>query len=308
MNILIKVLVSLILLVNYNAQSIAEIESKVSADTEYGNTAGNIMNLSYAAGYENYAYFINYGDSSRIYKISFLTKEIEKVSDISADEIHLLNGKIYFGNVKDNSSIYTMNIDGTNIEKINDQTSGFVNVMTDKIVFGTYPDYEIQTLSLKDGLTTKLNNDESYFLQIYNNKLYFVNLSKHMSLNRYDFNKGVIDEIFPEQIGPYIIYDEYIYHVVDKKICKTDLDGGNSEILIDYDYYSFNIADNSIYYIDNGNICEYLLDNDKVNILKSNVDESFKYINIVGDLLFIKNEMNNETYIITKSGNVLLSN
>lgn len=86
--------------------------------------------------------------------------------------------KLYYQSAEDGFSIYSSDVNGENALKLNENESYFINVSGDYIYYvNGGDDYHIYRMKTDGSENTKLNDTQSYYLNVYGDKLYYSNWS-----------------------------------------------------------------------------------------------------------------------------------
>jgi uncharacterized protein YchJ len=162
-----------------------------------GNTAGNISNLGLAAGQDDWIYYVNDTDGYSIYKIRTDGSGRTKLNDDNSRYINVVGQWIYYvsyegqgfiepsndypmpvSGIPDNSrsyNIYRMRIDGSNREKLNSDNSRFLKVIEDWIYYNNQSDGGSLCRIRTDGSDrSKLNSGESLYINIDGDWIYYM--------------------------------------------------------------------------------------------------------------------------------------
>jgi len=217
-----------------------------------GNTNGNITNIAYYSGENNWMYYV-LGDTaiykikydgtgrSRIltgyqnisslnivdgwiyYKTSYYTSYIKKIKIDGSEETTLTDDKawwmivvgewIYYCNASDNCYIYKIAIDGTKREKLNNESSAFLNFADGLLYYiDTDDGNKIYSLGTNGLQRNKITDDNCSYINVSNGWIYYQNNS----------DRG------------------YLYKIRTNGTGKTKLNSDNSQFI--------NVAGNTIYY------------------------------------------------------------
>lgn len=83
-----------------------------------------------------YAYYLNWSDNYRIYRVALNGGKPERISDCSATFFVVHNGIVYFVNYDDSNKLYTLTGDGKKLEKVGQDGCGYLSV-DDRFVYYT---------------------------------------------------------------------------------------------------------------------------------------------------------------------------
>ncbi len=235
--------------------------------------------------YNGYVYFIGVGPDAyneqddfdnKIYRMKTNGSGLTVINDneFSDDcyEIYVINGSIYY--IGTDNNIYKMALDGSNRKLVSDNSTGYLGITEKYIVYNVETENEA-------GYTTYIMNIDGTNQRalIENERLYSVNIS-----------------------GDYVYYTN-----IDKQICRTKIDSGKSELVLDTTAYNMNLNGDYIYYlnykdINNGDntVCLYKIKADMSEETATNIKELDSYssfINIVGDWVIYMDSNETEGFI-----------
>lgn len=219
---------------------------------------------------DNYLYYCNFEDESKLYRFNLDTKENTKVLDESVS-YYINEGYIYYTNLRD-EKIYRVNLEGHNREKIADyKLDSFI--VKDNWIYGV-------VLDLKNGVKLyKVRTDGTGLSKISDNAT-FSNIFAHE------------DWIF------------YINAKDNRALYKVKMDGSeNVKVTDSMGIETIRYSDDSIYFIDK---CRdnylYEIDTNSSNISPVSNDR-MRYITIIDDWIFYTDTIhNNGLYKIKKDG------
>lgn len=235
--------------------------------------------------YNGYLYFIGvspdkYSDedeiNNKIYKMKTNGKQLTVINDNEFNndcyEIYAVNGHIYY--IGTDNNIYKMSLNGTDRTLVSENATGYLGV-TDKYII-----YNAETSGAEDYTTYIMDLDGSNQRPIIEGqRLYSVNIEKN-----------------------------YVYYTnIDKQICRTKIDSGEEELLVDTTAYNMNLKDNYIYFlnykdVENGDytVCLYKVKNDgseKEATSIKELDTYSSFINVVGDWVVYMDSNETEGFI-----------
>ena len=177
---------------------------------------------------------------------------------------------VYYRNDSDSGNLYKMRTDGTDRTKLNDDNSYYINVIGDWIYYNNNSDDNKLYKIRTDGTDrTKLNDDESFYINVIGDWVYYCNWSDNFKL---------------------------LYKICTDGTGKTKLNDDNSgyiNVIGDWVYYSNNSDDNKLYKIRTDGTERTKLS-----------DHGSEYINVIGDwVYYISTSDNNKPYKIRTDGN-----
>ena len=154
--------------------------------------------------------------------------------------------KIYYS---DGMSLWSMNKDGTAVDLIKKGVSPTnIQVLGDKVYYIHGETSQIYRVN-KDGTENKkISNDKVYSLNIYKNKLYFMDRHNKLYITAMSLdggNKTVIQDVVANDM---MIYNDYIYYLTRAgNLEKVTIDGQHSAVM-ETDVMQFDVARSGIYY------------------------------------------------------------
>jgi hypothetical protein len=215
-----------------------------------GNTAGNIVNGGYVAGYEDCVYFSFSIGSCGIYKI---TKEdkILKLSDDWAHWINIVDGWIYYSNLSDSRRLYKIRTDGSGRTHLNDEHTGFINVTDEWIYYrkiGIGQDLGLYKIK-PDGSGRRQIAEGTYeHINVVDGWVYYQN----HRIGRKGIYKVQTDGTqatrLSEDGSKIIVEGDWCYLTVNEKLHKMHTEGGGLVQLTEDSCCAFNVAGGWIYY------------------------------------------------------------
>lgn len=114
------------------------------------------------------------------------------------------NGMLYYQNSDDKFSIYRSELDGSDPEKLNDAESYFINVTDECIIYVNGSDnFRIYRMNPDGSGNTALNNAKSYYVNVYGDSIYYSNWSDGNKLYRMNLD-GSDDAVLCEDKAYYV--------------------------------------------------------------------------------------------------------
>ena len=301
-----------------------------SASKNVGNTIGNIRNYGYATVDGNYIYYLAPNDDSSavgIFKIKKNGTGDPKqlfMEDMDIVSINVSNGYVYFIGIGSDAysddddmdnKIYRMKTNGDKLTVINDNE--FNNDCYEIYVIDNYV-YYIGT----DNNIYKMKSDGSSRTLVAENGTGYLGIT----------DKYIIYNVLPDGSEDYTTYimnldgtnprpiiegerfysvnidGNYIYYTnIDKQICKTKIDSGTSEVMLDTTAYNMNLYKGYIYFLnykdlenEDYTVCLYRIKADGSEQTATNIKELDTYssfINIVGDWVIYMDSNDTEGFI-----------
>lgn len=209
-------------------------ESSISDKWEYGNTVSRYAFKASLAEDDKNIYMSNPLDEGKLYRISKEDYEMSKLLEMRVDNVSVINGKIYF--INDDTSegkacgIYSVNTDGTDLQLLMEGIFDCLTLVNDWAYYRRTTDYVICKFQINERREIEIFTDRAWEFTIFENELYTW--------------KTIEDE-----------------DTKTTQIIRMDVDGNNSEVLIDYSepiefgdgmksnyIYNFYIYDGKFYY------------------------------------------------------------
>lgn len=295
-----------------------------------GNTIGNIRNYGYSAINGNYIYYLAPNEDSTavgIFKIKKNGKGEPKklyMEDMDVVSINVYNGYVYFIGVGSeaysdedtiDNKIYRMKTNGDNLTVINDNE--FNNDCYEIYVVNGYiyyigTDNNIYKMSLKGENRTLVSDNGTGYLGITDKYIiYNVQTGEASDYTTYIMNLDGTNQrpiIDGERLYSVNIADDYVYYTnIDKQICKTKIDSGTSEVILDTTAYNMNLYKDYIYFLnykdlenEDYTVCLYRIKTDGSEKEATNIKELDTYssfINIIGDWVIYMDSNETEGFI-----------
>lgn len=231
------------------------------AESKY-TVLGNMSNGGLLDSDDNYIYYVNTGDSNKIYKKNTYGTENIPITNDKAGYIYVYGSWVYYCNYSDGGKIYKVKTDGTRRQKISDDKGTYLNVIDDKVYYVNASDGNKIYCLDSAGNSTKLSDDEATFLNIgTSDNLFYSNKSEGKNLYKIDTdgNREKVDDLGTSNVANYINIstnstvayysssDGYVYRSGDPyNEIKIRIQTTNGLV---YDKVSnINIADGTIYY------------------------------------------------------------
>ncbi len=164
---------------------------------------------------------------------------------------------IYYSNLQDNGYLYKKSSDGNNKTRLNSDDSWFLNVAGDWIYYSNRSDGgKIYRISLDGGSRMKINNDESWSVKVVDGWIYYLN-----------YNSG-------------------------KRLYKIKTDGSEQKRINDHESWSLNVVGEWLYYRNGRDNSLDKIRNDGSGHTQINSDEPWA-INVAGDWIYYSNNNDN---------------
>lgn len=281
-----------------------------------GNTIGNIRNYGYGVSDGKWIYYLSPsedGSKVGIYKIKNRGDKKEKVlmEDFDIYSINLYKNYIYFvgkgleaysDTDKVDNKIYKMKKDGSDLKVINDNE--FHNecyeiyVVKDSVYY-IGVDQNIYKMKL-DGTDRKLVSENGTGYIGITDKYIIYNMRKEDSSDEYVTYIMNLDGtnqrplIEGQRLYSVDIKGKYVYYANEnKQICRTKIDSGKEELILDTTAYNLNLKNNYLYFLnyldpdaEERVVCLYRIKADGSQKEAENIktlSTYSSYINVVGD-------------------------
>lgn len=235
--------------------------------------------------YKGYLYFIGVSPdayssedelNNKIYKMKTNGDKLTVINDNEFNndcyEIYVIDGHVYY--IGTDNNIYKMSLNGTDRTLVSENATGYLGITEDYII------YNVETAGAEDYTTYIMNIDGTNQRPILEGqRLYSVNIAK-----------------------------DYVYYTnIDKQICRTKIDSGESEMLLDTTAYNMNLKDNYIYFLNykdaensDYTVCLYKIKTDgseKVATVIKELETYSSFINVVGDWVIYMDSGETEGFI-----------
>lgn len=256
-----------------------------------GNTNCNISNLGYIDEEDNFLYYSNIKDGSKLYKSNLNGEKDVLICEDIPNYINVIGEWIYYSSVNNGFRLYKIKKDGSEKTRLNRDSTHWIKVIGEWIYYGKKGDdgQELYKIKKDGSEKTKIIKDKIYGFIIKDNWIYYSNESQNHNIYKVKLDgtsevKLNSDEsILVDIIGNNIYYQN---HNDENKIYKIDINGKNKTKINDDDSQFSNISDGWIYYSNS---------NDDLKLYKVKIDGSNKEklsdigageINIVGNYIY----------------------
>lgn len=295
-----------------------------------GNTIGNIRNYGYATINGNYIYYLAPNEDSTAVGIFKIKKDGTGESkqlfmeDMDVVSINVYNGYVYFIGIGSDeyteedeldNKIYRMKTNGDNLTVINDNEFNndcYEIYLVNGYVYYIGTDNNIYKMALNGSDRTLVSNNETGYLGVTDKYIIYNELNSDESdYTTYIMNldgtnqRPIIDS---ERLYSVNIDGDYVYYTnIDKQICKTKIDSGESEVLLDTTAYNMNLYGDYIYFLnykdlenEDYTVCLYKIKTDgseKEATSIKELDTYSSFINIIGDWVIYLDSNQTEGFI-----------
>lgn len=295
-----------------------------------GNTIGNIRNYGYATINGNYIYYLAPNEDSTAVGIFKIKKDGTGepkqlfMEDMDVVSINVYNGYVYFIGIGSDvyseedeldNKIYRMKTNGDNLTVINDNEFNndcYEIYLVNGYVYYIGTDNNIYKMALNGSDRTLVSNNETGYLGVTDKYIIYNELNSDESdyttciMNLDGTNpRHIIDN---ERLYSVNIDGDYVYYTnIDKQICKTKIDSGESEVLLDTTAYNMNLYGDYIYFLnykdlenEDYTVCLYKIKTDgseKEATSIKELDTYSSFINIIGDWVIYMDSNQTEGFI-----------
>ena len=216
------------------------------------------------------SYIENYNLSTNVYKK--LTIDAGANLTVINNQLYYINVDLFtsyvFGDGINYVNAYPLidnNMPGISLFKHDKKYSSLTKIGNNKIAFY---DVDNQMLCTYDVSTTTVNNvledfekpEETVFstgskTQVYDNKIYYLDVHKNKTLNCYDPATGKIRKLTSNKVSDFAIFGDYLYYnsvnyLVNNDLFKVNLKTGEIEIVSTNDCVDIIFGENTIFYVE----------------------------------------------------------
>ncbi|MDR0812597.1 MAG: DUF5050 domain-containing protein [Oscillospiraceae bacterium] len=251
-------------------------------ELQHGNTASNLINGGYIAEYDDYLFFANADnvDHSSIFRLNIKTNEIIQLSDTAYGSLNIYNDKLYYSvhdirniDIGDPSTysigIFACDFGGKSTTQIYDDMWLGFSIVGDSIYFAErHQSGSLFRLDLNTDEVVQITDMSSSDINITADKIYYIRGVgiEHMMLDGSD--NGLIYQCNLDGSESEVLLDgyaynlvaegDYLYYIHDEDyhyyLERMDIKTRECERLSDTEYTDFNIYKGKIYCSDDGRI------------------------------------------------------
>ena len=192
-----------------------------------------------------------------------------------SSDLSLTGNTLLFTNTEDGADVTsTISIKGEDKAIINRQKISVFSVANGKGFYSsTVDNHNINYIDAATGLISEYYEGNTYMASIYNNKLYFIDLSDDYSLVCVDMLSGTQNTITSDHVVNYNVYENTVYYQIEEPVhalMKINVDGTGRLQLMEGDFSSISCTSsysffrkydtNDIYYTETetGSVLELL--------------------------------------------------
>lgn len=257
-----------------------------SFDAGNGNLSGNFIpdNGPFAVGTEDDVFYL---DGENLCRMQPYTQQIEKIAAApGADSLQYYKGRLYY---RKGENICRMNPKTAMEEIICESRRGQFFIFED--VFYLYDSLGTGYLYGIDpdkGTLTQLNGAAKYnCLNVVGGQLYYISPDNGNCLCRSDIDGGNPNVISSGSYESLCIYNGSIYAADGEGLIRMDLNGGNPAVIISCPLSSPNVSDGGIFYISGkGRVLEWMSLDGKTRYTV--VDSEISSFNVAGEWIFYR--------------------
>ncbi len=231
---------------------------RYNEDNAIGNTNGNIYNEGLFCEYEDNVYFANPNDGGSLYMMDMDGINFEKLCDVNASYINIYNDYIYFKkfNVNNKNVLLSRNKYAICRMEIGDDTAdtihnGKIDCMTlcgNYIYYRYYDDetfFSLHKVKIDGEEDEKLNDEDYTPLAVYNEKIYFANVTENHHLMVLDTKNDSINKIATGNFYMPDVYNGNLYFIDcdnNRKLTCMNLSNYEKTILSDDSVINYNLS------------------------------------------------------------------
>lgn len=263
-----------------------------------GNTVGNNNNEGMFVLKDGYLY-TNTIDSGYIFKTKLDGTEKTMLNMQTSSCINVVDNYIFYINMQDSSKLYRMNTDGSNIICINtsDNVTSFI-AYDGYIYYSNYSDSrKIYRIKFDGSERTKVTDDEdTQYINAHGDYLYYSSAATKNSMYRINLDGTNRVAINSNACLYEIVENDEIYFINvsdNNKLYKMNLDGTNVKKLNDDDCSYLNISGNVLYYRNDSDYGKIYAIKTDGTLRRSVTTEKAYYLNIAGGKIYYETEQSN---------------
>ena len=253
-----KKLIALILITLSTSLSSCALNTKSTSSNISQTNAGNIHNSGYIALQDDWIYYANNRDEHKLYKMRSDGTENILLSDEPVSYINVSDGWIYYrGYATSKYNISKIRTSGEDKTVLKDIMARNITVC-DNIIYFTGSSYEnpidyIYKMSINGLDFTQLNTDDSAFINIVNNWIYYVNESDNFCIYKLRIDGTEKTKLNDTGAMSLSVIGDWIYYTntPDYNIYKMRIDGTEITKLCTDACVQIVVSNDWIYYIDN---------------------------------------------------------
>ncbi|KAB3534133.1 DUF5050 domain-containing protein [Alkaliphilus pronyensis] len=190
------------------------------------DNSSNIANGMTFFEYNNHIY---HSGMNGIFKFNMNMKNSKRIIEGNFSTINIDNDWIYTGLYsKDRQGIYRVKIDGSTLEELTNLPGTFIN-KKDNYLYFSYNG--INKLNIENKKIEKLAEDNSRYMYIFENSLYYINLSDNSKLYKINLATDEKKVIIEDEITFMVMEGDSIYYLSDGYIKKIKANGNENTVI-----------------------------------------------------------------------------
>lgn len=269
-----------------------KLTTKVIEET--GSLYGNLVNGGKFTYYKGNIYFAADFDNDKLYKLSYDSTSLTKVSDDKIDQINIVHDWIYYRNLSDRNRLYKMKLDGSEKTQIVNEAINSILVINDDIYYSSAqrPNSAFYKSKVDGSSKVKLGDELIYKMLVEDGYLYYINLLDNGSLYKMNLDGTNKVKLLDGYVHTFDVEDGWIYYSGygdNQGLRKMSTDGLNSTMLDTASTNTINVYDGWVYYkneIDSHSLYRVRTDGSDIRTrLSSNKTDA---IIVMGDWIFYK--------------------
>lgn len=272
----------------FQSQTVPEEVMEIKGDISDVSKIGNINQSSHVAVYKDRILMID--DEGNLISMNQKLEDRQTLVKGDVEYLQVENDVIYY--TDENHYICSISIDGKDQKIILNKEAYYVFVKDQKIYYQLDSDGEkIYIYDLNTHTNHKINDRQSYHLNIINNDIYYTSTD---GIYRIGIDGQGDEKLVSGKVYGLLYKDQKLYYSTsDYKIHCYDIGHQKIETIIDEKSQLMNIVDNDMFYYSQEGLKRYNLDSQKT---KTIYNGSIEYCEIVGDKLVVTIEIREEEY------------
>jgi hypothetical protein len=120
---------------------------------------------------------------------------------------------LYYSNVNKGDNLWKVHIDGTHMQKLNDDESYFINVLDNWVYYANCSDdWKLYKIHINGSKRQKLNNDDCKYIMVVCDWIYYCNANDGYSLYRIKVDGTDRQKLNNDNCGSINVVDEWVYY------------------------------------------------------------------------------------------------
>jgi len=226
---------------------------------------------------------IYYSYSNGFFSMNTDGTDQQKLNDVFARHMHIVDNKIYFINSNYRGYIFSMNIDGTDLQQLNEEYVSGINII-DGWIYYMNSIYHNNSISI--GNITSIGNQDG-------------NNGTGICKMRTDGSERQL--LINDKVNDFVVVGDIIYYSTWDGIFSIGINENNRQQLNDTFSWSVNVIGDWIFYIDSSNEKLHRIGIDGSNEQQL-IGEKVRSIHIIGDRIYFEDGDNSKIYSIKPDG------